>query len=148
MKKLITITLAILLTISVCQCTDAKTENGAIWSYPMTNYSIEWEKLESYAERAEINQIPDSIISSVSTGELLRLVEDYPLLYTVHLYDNPRDAYNVLYDTFNGFRELMSREAWMKLLKNIIRLKYLYKLELIAAIWYQVQIMSRIIMLY
>ena len=110
MKKLITITLAILLTISVCQCTDAKTENGAIWSYPMTNDSIEWEKLESYAERAEINQIPDSIISSVSTGELLRLVEDYPLLYTVHLYDNPRDAYNVLYDTFNGFRELMSRE--------------------------------------
>lgn len=80
MKKLITITLAILLTISVCQCTDAKTENGAIWSYPMTNYSIEWEKLESYAERAEINQIPDSIISSVSTGELLRLVEDYPFI--------------------------------------------------------------------
>ena len=118
MKKLITITLAILLTISVCQCTDAKTENGAIWSYPMTNYSIEWEKLESYAERAEINQIPDSIISSVSTGELLRLVEDYPLLYTVHLYDNPRDAYNVLYDTFNGFRELMSREDCLKFDSN------------------------------
>ena len=145
MKKLITITLAILLTISVCQCTDAKTENGAIWSYPMTNYSIEWEKLESYAERAEINQIPDSIISSVSTGELLRLVEDYPLLYTVHLYDNPRDAYNVLYDTFNGFRELMSREDC---LDEIIKEYNQIEIPIQARVNCSNLVSSRIIMLY
>ena len=63
-------------------------------------------------------QIPDAILKTVSTGELISLILEYPLMPNLHAYQTVAEGYQNLKPGFNGFSELLSREdAFPKLIE-------------------------------
>lgn len=69
-----------------------------------------WKSYNSANERKKALQIPDSLLSSMSTKVLLEFCLAYPYLPDIMLYDNHRDGLNGLISEFNGFKELLSRK--------------------------------------
>ena len=64
-------------------------------------------------------QIPEEVLFSVSTEELTDIVLRYPNLWHPFVFNNLNTGGNVLYDEFNGIRELFKREdAAKELLKH------------------------------
>lgn len=79
------------------------------YTYPITTSSPEWLKLESHAERVNVCQIPENILSNMSTPALLETIYNYPLLVDLLLFDRAEDAYQIISTGFNGIEELNNR---------------------------------------
>lgn len=63
-------------------------------------------------------QMPDNILKTISTEELISLILDYPLLPYLHAYQTVEEGYQIIKPNFNGFSELLSREdAFSKLIE-------------------------------
>ncbi len=63
-------------------------------------------------------QIPDNILKTISTEELISLILEYPLLPHLHAYQTVEEGYQAIKPNFNGFSELLSREdAFSKLIE-------------------------------
>lgn len=95
----------------------AKT-GGETWEYPLTRQSDEWNEIYDYNDRVLYNQVPEDVLNQLSTQELLDLVSDYPLLYTLRQYDNSAEGYEVLKKSFNGLRELLNRSDCIECVKT------------------------------
>ncbi len=72
-------------------------------------FDEEWAKLRTQSEMVAACQIPQEVMDSLTTPELLRLVEDYPLLSNMYS-DTPGEGFQYIYECFNGLRELLDRE--------------------------------------
>jgi len=90
-----------------CNCTEPLTLS---FSYPVKPGMDEWKQLQSIEEMVNACQIPESIISSLSTKELMAICLQYPLLFTVFAYNNYDDGIDKLFNDFNGIRELFKRQ--------------------------------------
>lgn len=63
----------------------------------------------SVKERAELSQIPDSLLKDMSTEELIVACMNYNLLCDLFVYDSPRQGYETLKKQYNGIQELTKR---------------------------------------
>ena len=95
-----------------------------VYKYPITKESDEWQNFSTKAERLEACQIPEDILSDISTSDLVDTVLNYPLLGTSFFcFDSEEAAYKGLYEDFNGLRELLLRndatEAILDKYKNM-----------------------------
>lgn len=88
------------------------------YKYPVTPYDEEWGNYMLSAEKYTACQIPQEILDSLSTGELLELVLDYPLLVNMCLYDSMEDGVKKLAQYFNGMDELLLREDCLKVVSS------------------------------
>lgn len=84
-------------------------ESGA-YKFPITTESKEWKEFSSKAEMVAACQIPEEMLSNMSTSDLVETVLNYPLLNSFWAFNSRELAYKTIYNDFNGFRELMSRE--------------------------------------
>lgn len=99
-------------------------ENELSWNYPVLPGSEQWKAFQSHNERVDACQIPQNIMTSLSTEELVVLCLKYPLLLDISAFNFFADGY-VAYETnFNGIMELYQRKdaptillAWYKQLK-------------------------------
>ena len=82
---------------------------GQIWDYPIKPGSEEWKKLMSNKEMVESCQIPEKVLSNLSTEDLTELCLSYPLLYDLFAFENFTEGFNKLFSDFNGIKELYSR---------------------------------------
>ena len=89
-----------------------------LWDYPVKPGMEEWGQLNSLEKKVNACQIPEELLSSLSTEDLTNICVRYPLLGNVFAWNTFHYGLNALYDQFNGIRELFKRkDAWKELLK-------------------------------
>lgn len=87
--------------------------------YPILPGTPEWAQLENHEEMDEAVELPDSIINKISTWGLAETCYNYPLYGDVWAHNKPITFFNYLAQSFNGLKELYSREdATLVLLYN------------------------------
>jgi len=91
---------------------DESTCGGELaWDYPVKPGTEEWNELSSTQQREDTCQIPENILSSLSTEDLTKICLQYPFLYSFIFAQNCRDSgFEVLLYEFNGIRELYQRD--------------------------------------
>ena len=95
------------------------------WNYPVKPGSGEWKQLQSNEEMVNACQIPEHLLSSLSTEKLTELCLQYPLIYDVFAFDNINNGLDKLYSDFNGIRELYKRKNVSDFLIN----QYIQKMQ-------------------
>ena len=95
---------------------------GQTWDYPVKPGTEEWKKFQSNEEMVKACQIPESILQSLSTNELIDICLHYPLIYDVFAFNNTDEGLDKLFSDFNGIRELYKRkDASNNLIKRYIQ---------------------------
>lgn len=84
---------------------------AASTTYTYPDFSAdEYIDILDHNEKVSLCQLPDSLMSSLSTDELLDWILDYPLLEEIYAYDNEQIGFNAVYEQFNGLQELLDRD--------------------------------------
>lgn len=82
-----------------------------------------WASFNSLEEMKAACQIPEPLLSELSTQQLVEICMDYPLLINYTAYDDPFVGISHVVEGFNGFAELFSRndaaEALLSYYENI-----------------------------
>ena len=97
------------------------TEKKLPWDYPVKMESPEWEKLQ-FGEPGELLaalQIPEDVLSSLSTEDLTAICLKYPFIRFITYGAAYDERLDLLFEEFNGIRELFKRnDASKELLKQ------------------------------
>lgn len=80
------------------------------WDYPIKPDTEEWKQFHSKKEMVDACQIPENILSALSTEELTDICLQYPLFYDIFSHINLYQGFDQLFNDFNGIRELFTRE--------------------------------------
>jgi hypothetical protein len=76
--------------------------------YP--NYgSEEWKSLSIEQQKKSL-QIPVEKLKEMSSAELIQAYLNFPLTPVIDAHNNKQKGFQIIYDEFNGLRELMDRE--------------------------------------
>lgn len=89
------------------------------WDFPVKPGSKQWKALKSHNEMVEICQIPNDILQSLSTKDLLKICLDYPLFFTLAAFNNMQEGFEQVSTEFNGFKELYQRDDIAKELPSL-----------------------------
>lgn len=119
--------LLIALAMLLCSCSDEVLSDGArnysagVSSVTFSFDSIEspnvWAQYQSLEEMFAACQIPEELLKSMPTGELVEVCMSHPLYAIYSAYNNELEGAKVVIDHFNGFEELNKRsDAAEKLL--------------------------------
>ena len=96
------------LIISISWSVNAQEKNET-WDYPVKRGTEQWNALKTYQERLDACQIPETVIKQLSTKKLAELCLDYPMREGYWGHDDARRKARMMFDDFNGFRELANR---------------------------------------
>ena len=77
----------------------------------------------SYKEKIELCQIPEDLLTVISTEDLAELCLTYPFLYEAYAGESIIYSLNVLLHSFNGFTELLKREDCVAVLLEVANAK-------------------------
>jgi len=98
---------------------NAQTPKKVAWDYPVKQGTEAWNRTRTHAERVAVCQIPENLLSSISTKDLAEICLKYPVLfetlYSSNTYDSGLDR---LFEEFNGIAELFKRSEVSKALLN------------------------------
>ena len=95
-----------------CKCSES-TIPELSWDYPIKPGMEEWKNFHSYAEMVNACQIPEDILVSLSTEELLQICLGYPLP-NVLSFNRYNDGLDLMSNDYNGVKELFNREDLSK----------------------------------
>lgn len=103
----------------VCSCSDEilnEDNHQAILGASNVAFSFDsitsngnW-KSYSVQQKFDACQIPDSVLSKLTTKELVELCASHPLNPICYAYNNPMDGAEYIMRNFSGFKELQKRE--------------------------------------
>lgn len=102
------------------------------WNYPVHPGSKEFKQLHSFSERLNAFNIPDSILTKMTTENLVKTCLAYPWWILITSRDNNQAGYDYIRSVFNGFRELEKRkDAGIELLRIYEKMMpgYIFKYE-------------------
>ena len=80
------------------------------YQYPITPADEAWADFKTSQEMYDACQIPDSVLTRMTTEVLLETVLNYPFLGTYKGYDDYETAAGYLCGQFNGLDELLARD--------------------------------------
>lgn len=80
------------------------------YDYPVKPGTEEWKDFTSRDQKQEACQIPQSILTSMSTPDLLETCLNYPLYGDMMAYDRVQEGFDFVKEGFNGLQELLRRE--------------------------------------
>ena len=80
-----------------------------VYTYPIKAGTDEWRSL-SVKERHERLQLSDNLLGSMRTEDLIEVCLEYPFAIDLFAFDDFQTGFMALYNNFNGFRELFSRD--------------------------------------
>ncbi len=89
------------------------------FEYSLTPDMEEWGEL-NHGERVLALQIPQDILKTLETRELLDVVLNYPCFIDMIFYDTYQDGFQTVKTHFNGLQELFSRKD----VASVLLLKY------------------------
>lgn len=96
------------------------------YQYPVVPGMEEWANLGSLQEMAKACQIPEDILSCMTTEALVETVANYPLWINVLAYDDPQLGLEHVKSYFNGLRELCTRDDAIEKIEIYIAERLLY----------------------
>ena len=99
------------------------------WDYPVKPGMEEWAQFKSNEEMVMACQIPEKVLSSLSTEDLTDLCLRYPLLGDIHAFNFLDMGLNKLFSDFNGIRELYKREE----ISNYLIKRYRGKMDTLSS---------------
>lgn len=79
-----------------------------------------WKSFKNVEEMKAACQIPESILSTMSTEDLVKVCISYPLYGNYALYNNAEAGINAVMSGFNGFSELRKRQDADELIINYL----------------------------
>lgn len=77
--------------------------------FPITRDDERWPFLYNEENKNAACQIPDSILSELSTEDLLYMVEQYPNYTILYWFEDQKEGFQALRDQFNGLDVLLQR---------------------------------------
>ena len=103
------------------------------WDFPVKPGMAEWAQFKTYQERVDACQIPEVVLTQLSTEDLTEICLQYPFLFQVlSAYKTLDIGLDEMIEQFNGIRALYEREdAYKALLKRyrcrMLSMSYLYE---------------------
>ena len=88
------------------------------YTYPIVPGTPEWAALDNRITKGEVCQIPEDILSRMTTAALLETVLDYPLLGDIYAWNSPEQGFSMLLNSFNGLSELVDRPDFAQVLES------------------------------
>jgi hypothetical protein len=79
------------------------------YTFPVKPGTDEWKALGSHDQMLAVCEIPENILTIMSTTALVETVLNYPLIGDWFAYDNPQTGLDYSIKQFNGLSELLSR---------------------------------------
>ena len=83
-------------------------EANVKYEYPVTAESPEWDAISAKEKQAML-QIPEDILSQLTTPALIETVMEYPYLLDIFASDNTRSGIETVAGGFNGLAQLLDR---------------------------------------
>lgn len=80
------------------------------FGYPIKPGTKEWSEIRNETDRFKAMQIPDNILSNLTTSALVISCINFPAFGYITAYDNLETGYKKLETKFNGLRELSQRK--------------------------------------
>lgn len=112
MKKILTFFCAGVLISILCTVFDelkAQTKTTA-WDYPVKPGTPQWAAFTTHREMIEACQVPESVLKSLTTEELVEICLNYPLFGDIWFYDSVVFGFRNESAAFNGMQELFRRK--------------------------------------
>ena len=88
----------------------AEDTDKLLFKFPFTQTDKKWKEYNNPQDRISALQIPEQILSSIPTQELLNHCLDFPYLADAFLFDDINAGFKSVVSKFNGFREFQKRE--------------------------------------
>lgn len=108
------------LLLSICLIIGCITTRGEYKSNTSFNYdNIKWKQYKNSSDRIKALQIPNNILKSLPTNELVAICLDFPYLPDILFFDNVDKGFETTTKKFNGFTELFNRKGIMDVLLSI-----------------------------
>ncbi len=129
MKKVKVLILIVLILISTTICTDTNNvcaknnyfpDNYTGYRYPLVPGTDEWDMLPDHQTMCDACQIPENVLKSLTTEQLVETILYYPLLCDMYAYDTFTDGVNEMTSHFNGILELLDRTDYANEASNIL----------------------------
>ena len=89
------------------------------YRYPVIPLMSTWP-YGNHADMVRVCQIPEDVLASMSTEDLLQSVLTYPLWFDSYAWSSMEEGHEVLLRTFNGLEELCKREDRIECLLRLI----------------------------
>ncbi len=104
--------LQFILLLICCFTTGAQATNNekTPFRYPFSQGDKKWKEFKTPQDRIVALQIPEDVLTKISTEELISCCLDFPYLSDAIFFDDINDGFNSLVSEFNGLRELQKRE--------------------------------------
>lgn len=83
---------------------------STVYEYPVQPGTEEWAAFTTKNQMLESCQLPEKLLTCMTTESLAETVLNYPLLPDMLAYNDYEEGYNSVKETFNGLRELSNRE--------------------------------------
>ena len=106
MKKLLLTLLSLCLVGCMFNASKQRTEK---YIFPITTDDEIWKTLNQN-EKIEETQIPDDILSALTSESLLETILDYPLISNLFSYSTMELGFEKVSEQFNGINEFRQRE--------------------------------------
>lgn len=119
-----------ILCMALCSCSDAvmterlgqmPTASGQSFSFDSITSPANWIQYQSLEEMLDACQIPEDVLKTMPTDELVATCVSHPLHSIYFAYNNELDGANVVFNNFNGFQELKNRADAPEKLLNLYR---------------------------
>ena len=78
------------------------------YKFPLKPGDEGWKSLKTHVEKVNVIQIPDSILVSLTTGDLIQTCMNYPLFIDMFAFNSSQYGFNKIMNDFNGFKELFN----------------------------------------
>jgi hypothetical protein len=90
-------------------CSVSYSQQELSWDFPLKPGSSEWATLNSHQKKVEACQIPETVLPGLSTGKLLDICLNYPLLPDILVFNTYQEGIRNLKTNFNGAAVLLAR---------------------------------------
>ena len=83
---------------------------NTVFDFPIKPNTKEWENLKTEQDRLKSLQIPEEILKSISTDNLIRTCINYPAFGYFTAFNNTLEGITQTINNFNGLQELFRRK--------------------------------------
>ena len=84
---------------------------NCVYNFPVRPGTSEWDSLKTETERFKALQIPDNLLSKMSTECLIKTCINYPAFGHFTAFDDNQKGMRHLVNMFNGLQELLNRKG-------------------------------------
>jgi hypothetical protein len=86
-------------------------EKSRVYDFPIKGGTKEWKAFQTHEEMLNAVQIPDNILKSMNTEDLVQTCLNYPLFPDMWAFSNLQKGFEQVHEGFNGLQELFKRDA-------------------------------------